>query len=76
VQFDVWKGNSCIVYPEKQREGTEKAKENVDYPQDAQNYSRFGGVNPKKKDMEFVIVGVIIGTIIVFIRFIIKKVFD
>jgi hypothetical protein len=48
----------------------------VDYPQDAQNYSRFGGVNPKKKDMEFVIVGVIIGTIIVFIRFIIKKVFD
>jgi hypothetical protein len=48
----------------------------VDYPQDAQNYSRFGSVNPKKKDMEFVIVGVIIGTIIVFIRFIIKKVFD
>jgi len=48
----------------------------VDYDQDAQNYSGFGRVNPKKKEMEFVIVGVIIATIIMFIRFIIKKVFD
>ena len=48
----------------------------MDYPQDVQNYSGFGRVNPKKKEMEFVIVGVIIATIIMFIRFIIKKVFD